>query len=98
MSSLRTTGPASKSVWISSPVRSRKPVFTKITRSSACAMQASRFSEVRFSSSMIPILSVVGARPSASSTAANSCTVSATSSGPCCLGLTMYTLPARELE
>ena len=89
MSFLRTTGPATKSVWISSPVRSRKPVLTKITRSCGAAMQASRVSDVRFSSSMIPILSVVGSSPSASSTAANSSTVSATSSGPCCLGLTM---------
>ena len=60
MSSLRTTGPAWKSVWISSPVRSRKPVLTKITRSAAAAMQASRLSDVRFSSSMIPILRVRG--------------------------------------
>ena len=43
-------------------------MLTKITRFRAAAMQASRLSDVRFSSSMIPILSVFGARPSISST------------------------------
>ncbi len=88
MSPLRSTGPAAKQVWISSPVRSRKPVLTKMTRSAAAPMQADRLTVVRFSSSMMPIFSVSASRPRASSIAANSSTVSATSSGPCCLGLT----------
>ncbi len=88
MSLLPIIGPAQKSLWISSPVRSRKPVLMKITRSRAASIQASRFNDVRFSSSMIPTLIVVGASPSTSSTPASIATVSATSSGPCCLGLT----------
>ena len=64
-------------------------MLTKMTRSAARAMQASRLTEVRFSSSMMPILRVVGSRPSASSTAASSSTDSDTSSGPCIFGLTM---------
>ena len=97
-SSLRITGPASKSVWISSPVRSRNPVLTKMTRSAARAMHASRLTDVRRSSSMIPILIVVGGSSSASSTAVNRSTDRPTSSGPCIFGLTTYRLPLRELE
>ena len=37
---LRTIGPASIEVWISSPVRSRKPVLMNTTRSAAALMQA----------------------------------------------------------
>ena len=44
MSALRTTGPASIEVWISSPVRSRKPVLMKTIRSCAARMQAARLS------------------------------------------------------
>jgi len=40
MSFLRIMGPASIEVWISSPVRSRKPVLMKQIRSSAFWMQA----------------------------------------------------------
>ena len=58
MSFLRTIGPASMEVWISSPVRSRKPVLMKATRSRASSMQALRLSVVRRSSSMIPTLMV----------------------------------------
>ena len=58
MSFLRTTGPASRSVWISSPVRSRNPVLTKIDAVRGRAMQSSRLSDVRFSSSMMPIFRV----------------------------------------
>ena len=45
-------------VWISSPVRSRKPVLMKNTRCRAAWMQALRLAEVRRSSSMMPILMV----------------------------------------
>ena len=42
MAPLRIIGPASIEVWISSPVRSRKPVLMKTTRSAAALMQALR--------------------------------------------------------
>ena len=58
MSSLRTIGPASMLVWISSPVRSRKPVLMKMMRSRAARMHSLRLTVVRRSSSMMPILSV----------------------------------------
>ena len=86
---LRTIGPASIEVWISSPVRSRKPVLMNTTRSAAALMQARRFAEVRRSSSMMPTLMVASGSPSTSSTRLNSSQVKATSSGPCILGLTM---------
>ena len=89
MAALRAIGPAVIDVWISSPVRSRKPVLMNTIRSLAACTAAARFSEVRRSSSIRPILSVFGASPSSCSTRANSVTVNATSSGPCCLGLTM---------
>ena len=60
MSLLRTTGPAAMAVWISSPERSRKPVLMKMTRSRAALIAACRLSVVRRSSSMMPILSVLG--------------------------------------
>jgi hypothetical protein len=63
MSPLRIIGPASIEVWISSPVRSRKPVLMNTTRSRAAAMQAFRLAEVRRSSSMMPIFSVFAAGP-----------------------------------
>ena len=47
---------------------------------------------------MMPIFSVLAGRPNARSTVANSSTDSATSSGPCCFGFTMYMLPARLLR
>ena len=97
MSFLRTIGPASIEVWISSPVRSRKPVLMKATRSRASLMQAFRLSVVRRSSSMIPTLIVSGGRPSTSSTLVNSSTVNATSSGPCIFGFTTYIDPVSEL-
>jgi hypothetical protein len=75
-------------VWISSPVRSRKPVLMKATRSRAAWMQAFRLDDVRRSSSMMPILTVCGGRPSASSTRVKISQVSATSSGPCIFGFT----------
>ena len=58
MSFLRIIGPASIEVWISSPVRSRKPVLMNTTRSRAARMQAARLTVVRRSSSMMPIFSV----------------------------------------
>ena len=96
MSFFRTTGPASMEVWISSPVRSRKPVLMKATRSRAAPMQALRFSVVRRSSSMIPTLMVSGGIPSTCSTRENSSTVNATSSGPCIFGFTTYIEPVSE--
>ena len=96
MSFLRTTGPACMEVWISSPVRSRKPVLMKATRSRAAWMQALRFTEVRRSSSMMPTLMVSLGRPRTSSTRVNSSTAKATSSGPCIFGLTTYIDPVRE--
>ena len=89
MAALRTSGPASMEVWISSPERSRKPVLMKTIRSFAAWMQAARLSEVRRSSSIRPSLIVLGASPSSDSTRPNSSTVKATSAGPCCFGFTM---------
>ena len=89
MAPLRTIGPASIEVWISSPVRSRKPVLMNTTRSAAALMQALRLTVVRRSSSMMPTLRVACGSPSTSSTRLNSSQVNATSSGPCILGLTM---------
>jgi hypothetical protein len=60
ISSLRSTGPASIEVWISSPVRSRKPVLMKNTLRRAAWIAALRLAEVRRSSSMMPILMVSG--------------------------------------
>ena len=68
------------------------------TRSFAAAMQAPRLALVRRSSSMMPILSEVGATPNIRSTRANSSTANATSSGPCILGFTIYTDPSRLLR
>ena len=65
-------------------------------RSSAAAMHALRFTEVRRSSSMMPTLIVSSGRPSSASTRRNRSTVKATSSGPCILGFTTYIDPVRE--
>ena len=89
MSAFGSIGPASMSVWISSPVRSRKPVLMKITRSFAARMHSFRLTVVRRSSSMMPIFTVFGGSPRASSTREKSSPVKATSSGPWSLGLTM---------
>ncbi|MNE09817.1 hypothetical protein D3C80_1025060 [compost metagenome] len=89
MSALRTIGPASMEVWISSPVRSRKPVLMNTTRSLAALMQALRLIVVRRSSSMIPTFRVLRGRPSTSSMRPNSSLVNAASSGPCIFGFTM---------
>ena len=59
MSPLRIIGPASIEVWISSPVRSRKPVLMNTTRSLAARMHSLRLTVVRRSSSMMPILMVL---------------------------------------
>ncbi len=82
-------------VWISSPVRSRKPVLMNTTRSRAARMHSFRFTVVRRSSSMMPTFMVKRGMPSASSMAANSSSVKATSSGPCIFGFTTYIEPAR---
>ena len=76
-------------VCISSPVRSRKPVLMKKTRSFAARTHSFRFTVVRRSSSMIPILIVWRSSPRTSSTCARVRSQKATSSGPCILGLTM---------
>ena len=89
MSPFRIIGPASIEVWISSPVRSKKPVLMKKMRSFAARIDSFRFSVVRRSSSMIPILSVKRERPSTSSTRPKSSLEKATSSGPCILGFTI---------
>ena len=68
MSFLRIIGPASIEVWISSPVRSRKPVLMKTMRCSACWMQALRLIVVRRSSSMMPTFMVFSGSPSIFST------------------------------
>ena len=86
---LRTIGPASIEVWISSPVRSRNPVLMNTTRSAAALMHAFRLTVVRRSSSMMPTFSVACGNPRTSSTRLNSSVVNATSSGPCIFGLTM---------
>ncbi len=88
MAALRTIGPASIEVWISSPVRSRNPVLMKQTRARAARMHSLRLTVVRRSSSMMPILTVFGGRPSTASTRSKISVVNATSSGPCILGLT----------
>ncbi|COZ72223.1 Uncharacterised protein [Mycobacterium tuberculosis] len=86
---MRTIGPASIEVWISSPVRSRNPVLMNTTRSAAALMHALRLTVVRRSSSMMPIFMVFCGNPSTSSTRLNSSQVNATSAGPCIFGLTM---------
>ena len=63
ISGLRTIGPASIEVWISSPVRSRNPVLMNAMRSRAACTHALRLAEVRRSSSMIPSLMVRAGRP-----------------------------------
>ena len=65
------SAPARIEVWISSPVRSRKPVLMNTMRSFTAWMQAARLAEVRRSSSITPTLIVWRARPSRSSTASN---------------------------
>ncbi len=89
ISPLRIMAPASIEVWISSPVRSRKPVLMNTTRFSAALIAALRFTVVRRSSSMMPTLRVFSGRPRTCSTRPNNSTVKATSSGPCIFGLTM---------
>ncbi|CFO24324.1 Uncharacterised protein [Bordetella pertussis] len=89
ISPLRSIGPASMPVCISSPVRSRNPVLMKATRAAAAAMQAFRLTLVRRSSSMMPILMVWRGSLSRSSTRSNNSLAKAASAGPCILGLTM---------
>ena len=63
-----------------------------MTLSLAILIHSLRFIVVRLSSSMIPIFTVRGCKPSAISTAAKRSQVNLTSSGPCILGLTIYIL------
>ena len=88
MASLRSMAPASIEVWISSPVRSRKPVLMKATRSRAARMHSLRLTLVRRSSSMIPSFTVYLGSPSTASTRVKVSSAKATSSGPCIFGLT----------
>ena len=88
MSCLRTIGPASIDVWISSPVRSRNPVLMNATRAEAARMHSARLTVVRRSSSMMPSFTVWRGSPSTSSTRLNTSSAKATSSGPCIFGLT----------
>lgn len=72
-------------------------------RSHAARMHSFRFTVVRRSSSMMPVFKVLRDTPGASSAMRNNSTVKATSSGPCCLGLTMYTrfvapLPVPDID
>ena len=60
----------------------------KITRWRAAAMQLARFSDVRRSSSMIPIFTVFSVRFKRRSTAVKTSTVKATSALPCIFGFT----------
>jgi len=55
---LRIIGPAWIEVWISSPVRSRKPVLMNTMRLRTAWMQAARLADVRRSSSITPTLIV----------------------------------------
>mmetsp|Transcript_4772 Transcript_4772/g.8484 ORF Transcript_4772/g.8484 Transcript_4772/m.8484 type:complete len:215 (-) Transcript_4772:827-1471(-) len=70
----------------------------KMQRSLAARMHSFKLTVVRRSSSMIPSLTVLRGKPRSSSTRVNTRSVKATSSGPCCLGLTTYTEPVRELR
>ena len=88
MNSLRLKGPASIEVWISSPVRSRKPVLMKTSRCLAARMHSFRLTLVRRSSSMIPSFTVYLGSPSTASTWVKVSSAKATSSGPCIFGLT----------
>ena len=83
-------------VWISSPVRSKKPVLMNTTRSFAARIHSFKLTEVRRSSSIMPTLIVKRSRPRASSIRPNNSLVNATSSGPCILGFTMLMLLAVE--
>src|ERR1700731_3052653 len=58
-------------------------------RPAPAAMQVLRLTEVRRSSSMMPIFSVCRGSASMSSTPAKSASASATSAGPCIFGFTM---------
>ena len=89
ISLLRTIGPASIEVWISSPVRSRKPVLMNATRDSAARMHSPRLTVVRRSSSMMPIFTVLAGEARAPPRRVVKISlVNATSAGPCIFGLT----------
>jgi len=89
IASFGSIGPPSIDVWISSAVRSRKPVLTKKRRSLTAFIVCARLRDVRRSSSITPILIVLRGRPSTSSTRLISVPASAASSDPCIFGLTM---------
>ena len=60
-------------------------------------MQAAKFTEVRRSSSIMPILRVFSGSLASVSIAANKLLAKRTSSGPCIFGFTIYTEPERLL-
>ncbi len=68
----------------------------KTTRSEAARMHSLRLMVVRRSSSMMPILMVLGFMPTAFSTRSKISTAKPTSSGPCIFGLTTYIEPSTE--
>ena len=89
MSFLRTIGPASIDVWISSPVRSRKPVLMNTTRS--LRRMDARF-EVRRGAPLLvhdADLDCVARETEQVFDAGKDHSVCATSSGPCIFGLTI---------
>jgi hypothetical protein len=89
MSPLRIIGPASMEVWISSPVRSRKPVLMK---QHACFGGADALLEVDRRAALLvhdAHLQGVGRQAQRVLDAVNSSTAKATSSGPCIFGLTI---------
>jgi hypothetical protein len=88
MSFLRIIGPASIEVWISSPVRSRKPVLMNTMRSRAldAGLEVDRGAALLVHDAD---LDGVRGRPSMSSTRPNSSQVKRDLVGPCIFGLTM---------
>jgi hypothetical protein len=88
MKSLRLNGPASIEVWISSPVRSRKPVLMKAT---AVARGADAFLEVDAGAAFLvhdAKLHRMARQAQHILDPVEGFAAKATSSGPCILGLT----------
>lgn len=81
-------GPASMEQCISSPVLSKNPVLIKAILPLVAWIQAFKFTEVLLSSSITPILMVLGGSYKAFSTIENNLLANSTSIGPCILGFT----------
>ena len=98
-SSLRTTGPASKSEWISSPVRSRKPGVDEdhpLGGAGDARLEVDRRAPLLVHD---PDLDGGGRQLRAPAPRRRTGRpTGSTSSGPCIFGLTTYRLPVRELE